>query len=160
MGDAFDKYSPLSPDEIAAGSAIARRAPDDGELVSPVPADAPLPPTQHFNHGEPTATWIYRDACGAELCRILRFDFPDRPKEFCPLTLWRKANRLRWCWKALPAPRPLYGLDRLAARPDAPVIVCEGEKAADAAARIFPDHVIVTSSGGSRAAGRRVERAQ
>jgi 5S rRNA maturation endonuclease (ribonuclease M5) len=154
MDDAFDKYSRLSTDEIAAGSAIAKRARDDGEFVSPVPTDAPLPPTQHFNHGEPTATWIYRDANGAELCRILRFDFPDRPKEFCPLTLWRKANRLRWCWKALPAPRPLYGLDRLAARPDAPVIVCEGEKAADAAARIFPDHVIVTSSGGSRAAAK------
>ncbi len=152
MGDAFDKYSPLTPEEIAAAQDIAARAPDDGELVSPVPADAPPPPTRHFDNGEPTATWFYRDASGAELCRILRFDFPDRRKEFCPLTLWRSAKGLRWRWKALPAPRPLYGLDRLASRPDAPVIVCEGEKSADAAARIFPDHAAVTSSGGSRAA--------
>ena len=101
MDDA-SKFSQLSPNEIAAGSTVAIRGPADGEHVSPIPAHAPLPPTQHFNHGEPTATWIYRDANGAELCRILRFDFPDRPKEFCPLTLWRKANRLRWRWKPFP----------------------------------------------------------
>ena len=46
-------------------------------------------------------------------------------------------------------PRPLYGLDRLAARPDAPVIVCEGEKAADAAERLFPEYVAVTSPNGA-----------
>jgi hypothetical protein len=154
MGDAFDGYSPLTPDELAAGPAIARRMSDDGVPVFPVPADAPAPPTRHFNHGEPTATWTYRDAVGAELCRILRFDFPDGRKEFCPLTLWRNAKGLRWRWKALCAPRPLYGLDRLADNPYAPVIVCEGEKAADAAAKVFPDHAAVTSSGGSQAAAK------
>jgi putative DNA primase/helicase len=107
MRDAFDRYSPLTPDELAAGPAIARRTSDDGELVSPVPADAPPPPTQHFKHGEPAATWIYRDASGAECYRILRFDFRDRRKEFCPLTLWRNARGLRWRWKALCPPRPL-----------------------------------------------------
>src|SRR5208283_5450336 len=48
----------------------------------------------------------------------------------------------------------LYGLDRLASRPDAPVIVSEGEKSADAATRILPNHVVVTSSGGSQAAAK------
>ena len=42
----------------------------------------------------------------------------------------------------------------LRTNPDAPVIVCEGEKAADAAAKIFPDHAAVTSSGGSQAAAK------
>ena len=154
MGDAFDKYSPLTPDELAAGRAFAKRTHDEGAVVSPVSADAPVPPTLHFNLGEPKAIWIYRDAGAAELCRILRFDFPDRRKDFLPLTLWRDAKGLRWRWKALPAPRPLYGLDRLAANPDAPVIVCEGEKAADAAGKIFPDYAAVTSSGGSKAADK------
>src|SRR5271165_6789562 len=45
-----------------------------------------------------------------------------------------------------------HGLDRLTARPDAPVILCEGEKSAEAAARIFPDHIAVTSAGGAKAA--------
>ena len=52
------------------------------------------------------------------------------------------------------APRPLYGLDRLAACLEAAVILCEGEKAADAAAELFPEHVAVTSPGGSKAAGK------
>jgi len=34
------------------------------------------------------------------------------------------------------------------------VLVCEGEKAADAAQFIFPDHVAVTSPGGAKAAGK------
>ena len=42
------------------------------------------------------------------------------------------------------APRPLYGLDRLAARPaDRVGSICEGEKAADAAGRLLPGYVAV-----------------
>jgi hypothetical protein len=149
-----DAFSPFTPGEIAAARGDATPAPDEGEPVSPIPVDAPAPPTQHFKHGEPTATWTYRDAGGAELCRILRFDFPDRRKEFCPLTLWRNTKGLRWRWKALTAPRPLYGLNRLADRLDLPVIICEGEKSADAAAGVFPEHAAITSPGGSQAAAK------
>ena len=53
-----------------------------------------------------------------------------------------------------PAPRPLYGLDRLGANPDALVIVCEGEKSVEAAAQIFPDSVAVTSPNGSQAVAK------
>jgi hypothetical protein len=35
--------------------------------------------------------------------------------------------------------RALYQLDMIAAKPDAPIAICEGEKAADAGARIFPN---------------------
>jgi uncharacterized protein (DUF927 family) len=56
--------------------------------------------------------------------------------------------------KALPAPRPLYGLDRLAAAPHAAVLVVEGEKAADAAATLFPGMIAVTSSSGAAAASK------
>jgi putative DNA primase/helicase len=45
-------------------------------------------------------------------------------------------------------------LDRLAVRPNASVIVCEGEKAADAAAAIFPKSVAVTSSNGAASASK------
>jgi hypothetical protein len=148
-----DAFSPLLPDEIAAARRAETLPPEKGELVSPIPANAPPPPARHFSHGEPTAIWIYRDANGAELCRM-RFDFRDKRKEFCPLTLWRNVKGSHWRWKGLPPLRPLYGLNQLAARPDAPVVVCEGEKAADAAAKIFPDHVVVTSSAGARAAAK------
>jgi putative DNA primase/helicase len=58
-----------------------------------------------------------------------------------------------------PAPRPFYGLDRLAARPSAPVLVVEGEKAADAAATLFPEYVTVTWPGGGKAVGKAEWRA-
>ncbi len=73
-----------------------------------------------------------------------------------PLRREAKAMRLAlgWQWKAAPAPRPLYGLDRLALAPAAPVLVVEGEKTADAAAALFPEFVAVTWSGGGKAATR------
>ena len=143
-------FAPLKPDEIVPVAAPA----SEGELVLPVPADAPPMPEAHFALGRPTARWKYRDAAGAVLFDVLRFDKSDGSKEFRPLTLWRDAQGLRWRWKSVPAPRPLYNLDKLAARPDAPVVVCEGEKSADAAARIFPKSVAMTSPGGANAADK------
>ena len=43
---------------------------------------------------------------------------------------------------------------RLAERPSAPVVVCEGEKAADAATGLLPGFVAVTSPNGSKSAGK------
>ncbi len=137
------KFAPLTSDEIAGAAADAAPRRDEGELVTPIPADAPRPPRSHPKWGEPSRTWTYRDASGATLQIICRFDPVGERKQFSPLTLWRVAKGLRWRWKGLPSPRPLYGLDRLAERPDAPVVICEGEKAADAAAQVFPDYVCV-----------------
>lgn len=55
-----------------------------------------------------------------------------------------------WCVVNLPEPRPLYGLDQLTARPDAPVLVVEGEKTCDAGRRLYPGYVVVTWPGGSK----------
>ena len=156
MDDGSGKFAPLTEDEIAASSKVGSGAPEreDGELVAPIPADAPEPPHLHLRWGKPSARWIYRDASGSVLQIVFRFDPPGGRKEFLPCTLWRHSAGLRWCWKGLPPPRPMYGLQRLAANPDALVIVCEGEKSADAAQLIFPDHVAVTSPGGSAAAAK------
>ncbi len=100
--------------------------------------------------GNPSASWPYRDADGNLLMAVARFDSPQG-KQVLPCTPDGKGG---WQWKALPDPRPLYGLDRLAANSSVPVLVCEGEKAAVAAQTLFPDHVAVTSSGGANAAGK------
>jgi putative DNA primase/helicase len=152
--NAHDKFAPLAPVEIAVVPSVIAESHDDGELVSPVPTNAPHPPQTHKKWGKPTARWLYTNATGATLQIIFRFDPSGGRKQILPCTLWRGAAGLRWRWKGLPAPRPLYGLDRLATRPDAPVIVCEGEKATDAAAVIFPDYVAVTSPGGAFAAAK------
>ena len=47
-----------------------------------------------------------------------------------------------------PAPRPLYRLPELIGRPDAQVLIAEGEKSADAGATLFPDHAVIAWLGG------------
>ena len=136
----------------------AQRPPADrgvvGEWVSPVPEAAPSLPPSHRAHGKPSVGWRYHDGDGRLIQWVCRFDKSDGGKEVLPLTLWREGVRMAWRWKAAPVPRPLYGLDRLAAQPAATVLIVEGEKAADAAARLFPDFAAITWSGGSKAAGK------
>lgn len=109
----------------------------------------------HPKLGRPSGHWIYGDVAGRLLGFALRFDGEDG-KQFRPLTCWRslKTGRYEWRWEAWPTLRPLYGLDRLAERPAEPVLVCEGEKAADAAARLLPGLVAVSSPNGSKSAGK------
>lgn len=126
-----------------------------GEWVCPVPADAPDARTSHNRHGRSSAAWCYRDADGNPLHWVCRFDKADGSKEILPQTLWRDAGgRLEWQWRAPPVPRPLYGLERLAKAPAAPVLVVEGEKTADAAAGLFPNFAVLSWSGGSKAVGK------
>ena len=145
---------PFAP--IGGGSA-GRRSSGKPQRVAviPIPADAPALPALHPKLGKPAFTWTYRDAGGEPLGFVHRFDTRDG-KEFRPLVLFRPAagGASTWRWESWPAPRPLYGLDRLAERPNAPVVVAEGEKAADAAARLLPDHVVVASPNGSKSAGK------
>lgn len=147
----FDPFAPLAPAEVsrpASGTLpTAGGEPDPGPVL---PASLPLPEAiRHGRHGSPAMVWRYLDATGALLFAVARFDRPDGGKEVLPYCCWPEG----WRWGAPAAPRPLYGLDRLAARPDAPVLLTEGEKAADAAAALFPDHVAMTWQGGSNAAG-------
>ncbi|MCL2124180.1 MAG: DUF6371 domain-containing protein, partial [Desulfovibrionaceae bacterium] len=79
---------------------------------------------------------------------------PDGSKEILPLCYGASGNGSRWHWKALPEPRPLYALEKLAAMPEAPILLVEGEKTADAAQGYFPDHAVLTWSGGTNAVAR------
>jgi putative DNA primase/helicase len=151
VDDAFDKFAPITDAEMLTVPP-PEEAHDHADHVSPVPADAPDAPAKHPRFGRPTAKWTYRDRQGAVLFHVIRFDPPGERKQVLPLSLWRDAAGLRWRWRAVPRPRPLYALDKLAARPDSPIVIAEGEKAADAAAQLFPNSVCVTSPGGSQSA--------
>jgi putative DNA primase/helicase len=86
------------------------------------------PPTAGAEH-----VWRYTD--DFVVCR-----FPG--KKIRPLT-WTGTD---WAWKSPAKPRPLYWARKLAG---APVLIAEGEKAADAAAQLFPDHAVCTWPGGT-----------
>lgn len=122
--------------------------------VLPVPADAPAPPDAHEFRGVLAVRWAYRDADGAVLGYVCRFVTSDGGKEILPLVFCRHpgTGATAWRWQQWIEPRPLYGLDRLAARPDAPVLLVEGEKCADAPLGLLPELVCVTWSGGGNAA--------
>ena len=121
--------------------------------VTPVPADAEHPPKAHVVRGAPQAQWCYRDASGQVLGYIYRFVTSDGGKEVLPLSWCRHevTGKGAWRWISFATPRPLYGLDRLADRPEATVLVTEGEKCSDAAASELPDLVSVSWPGGSKA---------
>lgn len=104
------------------------------------------PEMKHPIHGLPLAFWIYRDPAGNPIMYVARYN-TSKGKEFLP---WRKDGN-KWICKGIVAPRPLYGLDLLASRPDAPVLVCEGEKATEAARPLAPQFVVITWPNGAQA---------
>jgi hypothetical protein len=107
-----------------------------------------LPPDRHPELGEPDHRYEYATAAGRALGYVCRWNArPGRNKEIRPL--WLIASR--WEWKHAPAPRPLYGLAELAAFPDRPVLIVEGEKAVEGARDHIDSHVIVTWPGGTSA---------
>ncbi len=127
------------------------RDPGAWAVLTPVPADTPGAPTEHYKLGKPAAIWTYRAAGAAVLGYVHRYDLPDGSKTFLPLTWCRHSHdgRTQWRWKAWRPLRPLYNLDQLLERTDAPVLILEGEKAAAAAAELLPDHIAITSPNGS-----------
>ena len=121
--------------------------------IVPIPAEAPAPPPEHPMLGRPSACYQYNDALGRTVCLIYRFNPPGQGKTIRPLTYRKTADgNAGWEWLGLDDARPLYNLYELMQRPEAPVLVVEGEKAADAARRLFPDRVVVTTAGGSGSA--------
>jgi uncharacterized protein (DUF927 family) len=139
---------------VAPGAAKTKASPNKPKAptwnaIQPIPTEAMNKcPAKHRDYGVPSKVWIYRDAQGQPLMALYRFDLgPDedgKPKKvFAPLTWCQRADSQikQWRWQGLPDPRPLLRLDELAQRADAPVVLCEGEKATDAATELLPTHV-------------------
>lgn len=147
---------------VSAGSATTKSAPTKNATpewiaIQPIPVEAMNKcPAKHRQHGVPSKVWIYRDAQGQPVMALYRFDLgPDEDgklrKVFAPLTWCKRSDGQteQWRWQGLAGPRPLLHLNELAQRVDAPVVLCEGEKAADAAAELMPDYVATCWPNGS-----------
>ena len=92
--------------------------------VVPVPSSAPPAPAAHPTRGVPSARWAYHGKNGALLGYVLGFDDLAGVNKDFPFLTWcgGAAGPGEWRWKSRDVRRPLYGLDRLAARPEVPVI--------------------------------------
>ncbi len=105
------------------------------------------------------SAWAYRDTEGnlrSYACRV-EFIKPDGTtgKDVIPVC-WRvhtTTGEAKWKQGALPYPRILYGSELLASNPNANIILCEGEKATDAARRILAGKGVIcmTWAGGCKA---------
>ena len=61
-------------------------------------------------------------------------------------------NGVKWEYKAPPAPRPLFNLNKvLADKENKTILIVEGEKACDAAQKLFPTSICVTWASGCKA---------
>lgn len=144
--------------EQAAANNVAKIDPPKPEIIFPVPAGANAPTFKHPSHGQPSSKWEYRDREGRLLMYVCRFDPPGERKQVVPYSWCRHPDGTeRWTWRGITGAkkRPLYGLERLAADPEADAIVVEGEKTADAGQRLFGASAIVcTWMGGVETADR------
>lgn len=116
--------------------------------ICPIPDDARPPPASFPPLGTYSKAWCYRDAEGRAHWYQCRFE-TEAGKEFRPLAYCQiggECGRLAWHPKAPPAPRMLYGLDRIAGDQDAIVLIVEGEKTADAANELFAGQGYVAAS--------------
>ncbi|MBX3410388.1 MAG: DUF3987 domain-containing protein [Phycisphaeraceae bacterium] len=83
-------------------------------------------------HGPHSASWVYHNAKGEPVGKVVRWDSADGKKSIRPVS--RVADGSDWCIVGMPEPRPLYALPDLVASPaGSRVFIVEGEKAADAA---------------------------
>ena len=113
--------------------------------ITAPPPNTPIP--ERIKNG---TFWIYRDRHGAPLFYISRFNTKDGKKVIVPWT-WDSSGG-GWVTKAYPSPRPLYNLNGIYTNTTKPILIVEGEKAADAAQKIVGDRYTVTTwSGGTNA---------
>lgn len=129
--------------------AIAEDITAKAEIVTPMPEPVAIPDTLKKSLGpEPDAMWIYRMADGVAFGAVARWNPQGRRKEIRPI-VW---DGKKFVTSGFGKSRPLYNGDLLAASPTCPVLIVEGEKAADGAAQYVPEGwVITTWQGGAKA---------
>lgn len=122
----------ILPDSInpeVRTATVSTPKPMSWEHVSPAPTSAIE--IKHYKHGVPGQIWTYRDANFNVIGYVCRFDTDDG-KEVLPYVYATNGTNSEWRWMGFGKPRTLYNMHLIAKYPNAVIIVCEGEKTADA----------------------------
>jgi putative DNA primase/helicase len=132
--------------------ASARPAPKPERITSKPPADAGSPSFALRTYGEPQLIFPLRDRDGAILGYECRYAGDDKKE----IRMWTWGARgddepPSWGCGHFNAPRPLYGLERLTEKPEAPVSIFEGPKKAEAGKRLLPPYACISWTGGANA---------
>lgn len=169
-GDVFDFFTMQGKthDEaaniITGGSIMPASAPripkPENKWINAIPNQDFLPnplDLMHFRYEQkPSNYWAYHDKNGNTIGFTCRFDLLDGKKDVLPYSFKQQISpdglplgNAVWRWSELDKPRPLYNLHQIYSRPNDTVLLVEGEKTADAAAKYFPHLICVTWIGGS-----------
>jgi putative DNA primase/helicase len=152
---------------VALGGEVADAKPEGAAKRKAKPARIPEKPPVDAKPpalGRAVLQWCYTDLQGEQLYWIQRFEDPTKPdrrgkprKTMVHRTWqdggWHFPKRTDEFTSEWPSPRPLLGQHELVRRPEAPVLVVEGETTYDAACLLFPNHVVLTWSNGSKGVG-------
>ncbi len=159
-----DIFRPLTDEEKHAFPAYGNNVPEAHRKPSrgftPVPVSlehsAGIPRPRTYRQAPVTGFYCYDDGDGLTGFATFRYDPPNARKQFGWLTYGRLEGEdlPRWHFRAPPPPRMLYNLPGLLGKADAPVLVVEGEKAANKAALAagWQGYAVTTSSGGAEGA--------
>lgn len=153
MGEAYRQLggeTPQTPRLNGHAKPSAPPAEPERRVVMPVPDASADCECIHPRYGRPARRWTYFDGNGEVLGYVARYEPAGQRKQIVPWTF----DGERWGMGQWPSPRPLYGLNELHAKPDAAVLIVEGEKAADAAAEFCKPYVVVTWPAGAMAADK------
>lgn len=114
------------------------------------PEKTSLPKNVHPRHGTATGYWVYKNRQGTPTHVVMRFDPKGDRKQYAQWHYDSKESK----WVAKTTPRvPLYRLNEIVADPTKIIVVCEGEKSADAAQKILGTNTYISTCwpGGSNA---------
>jgi hypothetical protein len=135
-----------------------RKEPKRELTYAPVKKDRWTPDFELLLKRRPEFVWRYLDASGEKtLGYVCRWTGATGCKEIRPIIPCRDQDgHVHWQVRAMPEPRPLYGLELLAQHPDKPVLIVEGEKAADAGRNnpAFAGYIVITWPGGAKAVSK------
>lgn len=123
--------------------------------ITPVPTEAVSSLEQVAYHNQvygtqPSTMYSYHNAVGEITGCIVRWDTANG-KKIHPYQYCLSSNGVKgWRSQGFLEPHPLYNLHHITGRFDTPILVCEGEKTADAAESLFPSYVTTTSMHGAQ----------
>lgn len=128
----------------------------DWTAIVPVPKDIPFPNLEthmllnyQLKDAELDDLYKYTTEKDETIGYVVRLIDNENRKRMPTLSYCQHVGgTISWTWKEFDG-FPIYNLYELIQNPDKPVLIVEGEKAADAAKTIFPDFVVITWYGGS-----------
>jgi hypothetical protein len=133
-----------------------------GRWINPIPSTAPARPAdcylgQKYGRRAPDLLWAYLNQNREVILFNARFNIVEEDgttsKQYRRLALYYPAEGPEvpnWSWFGPDKSLPLYGLEQLTGNWwEKPVLLVEGEKAADEARKIFPEMVVIAFPGGA-----------